>query len=169
MQQIYYKITNKDENHNGFQYKDGLNVLLEPFNDDLTDTCCPGGFYFTSAEYILKFLSYGIYLREVTLPTNDKNFKMVADDEKYRSNMIILGKRYDLSDTNIIKYLVTMGAGLNIYDGSVLAECARMGYVGNVKSLFECGVTINYRHVAALTSSAENGHLDVVKYLVKKC
>ena len=31
---MYFKITNKEENHNGFQYKDGLNVLEGEFNND---------------------------------------------------------------------------------------------------------------------------------------
>jgi SNF2 family DNA or RNA helicase len=29
----YYKITNSNENHNGYQYQDGLNVLIEEFNN----------------------------------------------------------------------------------------------------------------------------------------
>ena len=32
---IYYKITNENENHHGYQYKDGLNVLEEPFDEIL--------------------------------------------------------------------------------------------------------------------------------------
>ena len=75
---MYYKITNSTENHNGYQYKDGLNILQEPFAE--TGSCCPGGFYFTDIDHILKFLSYGIYLREITLPINDSDFKMVRDD-----------------------------------------------------------------------------------------
>jgi len=29
---LYFKITTKEENHHGFQYYDGLNVLKEKFN-----------------------------------------------------------------------------------------------------------------------------------------
>lgn len=29
---IYYKITNINENHHGYQYKNGLNVLDKEFN-----------------------------------------------------------------------------------------------------------------------------------------
>jgi len=63
---LYFKITNSIENHHGFQYYDGLNILKEKFNDDPTASCVPGGLYFTDAEHILEFLDYGIYLRAVT-------------------------------------------------------------------------------------------------------
>src|ERR1700733_6675589 len=95
---LYWKITNENENHHGYQYKDGLNVLIEEFEPE--GSCVPGGFYFTETKDILKFLVYGVYLREVILPLDDPNFKMVKDPsgDKYRSNMIILGKKYNLSD-----------------------------------------------------------------------
>ena len=56
---MYFKITNAEENHHGFQYADGLNILIEKFNDDPNQSCCAGGFYFTDAANIFKFLSYG--------------------------------------------------------------------------------------------------------------
>ena len=56
---MYFKITNKKENHHGFQYVDGLNVLEEEFNNDPEQSCCAGGFYFTNAANILKFIGYG--------------------------------------------------------------------------------------------------------------
>lgn len=39
---MYYKITNAKENHHGFQYHDGLNILTEPFV--VTGSCVGGGF-----------------------------------------------------------------------------------------------------------------------------
>jgi len=89
---LYFKITNTNENHYGFQYNDGLNVLKDKFNNNPKATCVPGGLYFTDAEHIFEFLTYGIYLREVTLPVNDPDFKMVKDGNKWRANKIILGK-----------------------------------------------------------------------------
>ena len=47
---IYYKITNETENHYGYQYKDGLNVLEEPFNEK--PVCRKGGLYFTEYDKI---------------------------------------------------------------------------------------------------------------------
>ena len=56
---MYFKITNAEENHHGFQYADGLNVLIEEFNDDPNQSCCAGGLYFTDIANIFKFLNYG--------------------------------------------------------------------------------------------------------------
>ena len=44
---LYFKITNAEENHNGFQYVNGLNVLEEQFNNNPNQSCCAGGLYFT--------------------------------------------------------------------------------------------------------------------------
>ena len=44
--ELYFKITNANENHNGFQYVEGLNILKEEFIGDPKKSCCPGGFIF---------------------------------------------------------------------------------------------------------------------------
>jgi len=97
----FFKITNKNENHHGYQYHDGLNVLIELFQE--TGSCIPGGFYITTAEHIHKFYDYGIWLREVELPTTDPNFRIVQDPsgDKWRVNMIIMGERHSLMDLKI--------------------------------------------------------------------
>lgn len=102
---LYFKITNLKENHHGFQYKEGLNVLEEKFNNDPTASCVSGGFYFTTKEHIHEFYMFGIYLRIVELPTNDPEFKMVMDagGDKWRANKIIFKERYSLGDQEIYK------------------------------------------------------------------
>ena len=69
---FYYKITNEAENHYGYQYKDGLNVLEEPFNEK--PVCRKGGLYFTTSEFIHLFENYGCNLRIIEIPENE-NFK----------------------------------------------------------------------------------------------
>ena len=64
----FYKITNAAEKHNGFQYRDGLNVLKQKFSDDPNELCGPGGLYFTNVKNIIEYMCYGIYLRSVKLP-----------------------------------------------------------------------------------------------------
>ena len=87
--QTYYKVTNKNECHHGYQYKDGLNILKEKFNDDSTASCCAGGFYFTDYENLPRFFEYGTWIREVTIP---EDAKVVKDPEgdKWRTDKIIL-------------------------------------------------------------------------------
>ena len=95
---IYCKITNENENHNGFQYKDGLNILDEEFNENEKEKCGKGGLYFTNIENIHYFYDYGCNLRIVELPTEDNNLKMVKLNNKYRANMIILKDKYNFNN-----------------------------------------------------------------------
>ena len=167
---MYFKITNAAENHKGFQYSDGLNVLQEKFNDDPNKSCCSGGLYFTDIENIFKFLNYGIYLREVILPTENPDFKKIKDPsgDKWRANMIILGKRYELSNVDTFKYLLEKGANIHADNDSALRWSAEKGYLDVVQFLVEKGANIHANNDYALICSAENGHLDVVQYLTNK-
>ena len=164
---MYFKITNSEEKHNGFQYVDGLNILQEEFNLDPEDSCCDGGLYFTNAANIFKFLNYGIYLREVTLPTYNTNFLMLKDvcGDKWRANMIILGNRYDLSNVDTFKFLVEHGADIHAGNDFALCWAAAKGHLDVVKYLVGCGANIHARY--ALSWGASNGHLLVVKFLVE--
>jgi len=94
---VYYKVTNEQECHNGYQYKDGLNILKEEFNDNPNDSCCPGGFYFTDYENLPRFFEYGTWIREVTIPTDAR---VVKDPQgnKWRTDKIIFGKKYHIKN-----------------------------------------------------------------------
>ena len=165
---MYFKITNAEENHHGFQYADGLNVLIEEFNDDPNQSCCAGGLYFTDAANIFEFLDYGVYLREVILPTDNADFKMIKDNDKWRANMIILGKRYDLFNVDTFEYLIECGANIHADDDYALKCSAENGHLDVVKYLIEKGTDVHADDDDALQLSAGNGHLDVVKYLIEK-
>ena len=89
---MHFKITNRNETHNCHRYDTGLNVLKGKFNNDPNQSCCTGGLYFTDVVNIFEFLDYGVYLREVSLPTDNADFRVVKDKTKWRANMIILGK-----------------------------------------------------------------------------
>ena len=211
---MYFKVTNKDENHNGFQYIDGLNVIKDKFNDNPGHSCCAGGLYFTDIINIFKFLNYGIYLREVTLPvsqgkqstgccvswpvslekqstgcytswpvslekqstgcytswpTSNTDFKMIKDksDDKWRANMIILGKRYELFNVDTFKYLIKKGADIHADNDFALSCCAKNNYLDLVELLVEYGANVNADNDYALRLGAENGNLDIVKFLVE--
>ena len=183
---LYFKITNEKENHNGFQYVTGLNVLKEEFNNDHNKSCCAGGLYFTNAANIFEFLSYGVYLREVTpekngthflsgislqgvtLPIDNPDFLMIEDGNKWRANMIILGTRYDLSSVETFKYLIECGADIHACNNYALRLNANYGNLDIVKFLVEKGADVNAEDDYALKCSAENGYLEIVKYLVEK-
>ena len=166
---MYYKIINKEWNHNRYQYVPGLNILKEKFNDDPNNICGPGGFYFTTAEHIFKFLNYGCYLVEVDLPTSDPDFKMVADSDgdKFRSNKIILGKTYELSDAPTFSMLIEKGVNIHVDNDFALNKyCYRNNYE-MVKLLIDNGANIYVNNCYLLIDCAGKGYIDIVKLLIQ--
>lgn len=161
----YFKITNAEENHYGFQYTDGLNVLEEPFNDNPNDTCGKGGFYFTTIDHIHKFYSYGIYLREVFLPENDLNFKIIMDGSghKWRANKIILGKKYSLLDLETYK-LFGLNMNENIYILKFACTYEKNIGIEYVKRFFDPIIHSSYD---LARNAAIFGNTDILDYLVQ--
>ncbi|AVL94420.1 ankyrin repeat protein [Moumouvirus australiensis] len=166
--QLYFKITNKEECHHGFQYVDGLNILKGEFNNNPNDSCVSGRLYFSDAKNICKFLGHGIYLREITLPINNPGFQMIKDPEgdKYGANMIILGKRRDLRDPETWKYMILIGVNIRSKNDFAVQWASGIGYLEVVKYLVSIGVDIRSEDDYALKLALVNGHLEVVKYLV---
>ncbi|AGF84903.1 repeat protein [Moumouvirus goulette] len=142
---LYFKITNEEECHHGFQYVNGLNILKGEFNNDPEDLCVSGRLYFTKPKYICKYLDFGIYLREVFLPTDNQDFKMIKDPEgdKYGANMIIFGERRDLRDVETWKYMVSMGVDIRAYNDFALKWACNNVYFEIVKYLMENGANIH--------------------------
>src|SRR5579872_1654884 len=52
----FVKLTNESENHNDYQFHDGLNIDQHEFKHD--KKCSKGGFYFTSIGGISKWCFY---------------------------------------------------------------------------------------------------------------
>src|SRR5437870_4621249 len=165
---LYFKITNKEENHHGFQYKSGLNILEDEFAE--TGSCVKGGLYFTSVEHIFNYLDYGIYLREVFLPEDDPTFKMVKDPEgnKWRANKIILGNRFLLSDVNTFNLVIENVTDIHAYNELAIIWTSRKGHLEIVKFLIEKGADIHSNNNYALRWASKKGHLEIVKFLIEK-
>lgn len=153
----YFKVTNKDELHHGFQYNDGLNVLKEKFNDNLYKECVAGGLYFSDSEKIPNFYNYGIYIREVFLPENDPDFKMVKLNDKYRANKIILGKRYSLEDPDTFKKLDLQ------MDYGIIDNASRDGNINILQKWKDSGVELVYSD-AAINWASRNNHINVLDW-----
>ena len=72
---IYYKVLNKELNHVGFQYKLGLNIDTEEFNSSGSNES--GGLYFTDKENIIKYLHFGEYIAEITIPDDAQSIMII--------------------------------------------------------------------------------------------
>ena len=168
--ELYLKITNEKENHNGFQYHTGLNILAEPFSID--GSCVPGGLYFTNIKNIHKFLDYGIYLREIELPHRDKNLIVVkVANDKWRANKIILGKRYNLCDVSTFKYLIDKGLNINALKQYIFQWACQTGLLDIAQWLYnlriDIGINIDIyiNNNQAFREACENGHLCIAQWL----
>ncbi|AGF85741.1 repeat protein [Moumouvirus goulette] len=164
---LYFKVTNESECHNGFQYKDGLNILEGEFNNNLKDSCVPGRLYFSKPKDICKYLDYGIYLREIYLPIDNPNFKMIKDlkGDKYGANMIILGKRRNLKDVETWEYMISVGVNIHTDDDLALTWASVQGHLEVVKYLVKNGADIHVDDDYALRWASEYGHSEVVNFL----
>ena len=82
---MYFKILNKNMNHYGFQYKEGLNIDTVPFNPK--GDCEPGGLYFTDERYIFDYLHFENLIADVEIPPDAKVYK---NKNKWKADRIIL-------------------------------------------------------------------------------
>jgi len=163
----FFKITNDKENHFGFQYRDGLNVLTEEFNNDTKQSCCRGGFYFTDSENIFRFLWKGYYLRKVELPMGDPEFKIVYDisGDKCRANKIILGERFLLSEKKTFEYLFKEQKGNVEY---ALCWSLLNNNTEIAKFLINNGGNVYYSFGLPLRIIAEKGNVEILFFLREK-
>uniref|UniRef100_A0A6G6ACL3 Ankyrin repeat-containing protein n=1 Tax=Borely moumouvirus TaxID=2712067 RepID=A0A6G6ACL3_9VIRU len=178
MEKIYFMITNESEIKNGIQLKDGLNVIEN--NEKIpTEFNCnrkpvvPNLLYFNEPDDICEYMAYGIYLREVYLPDDPKlkitkmyNFPC-GKSMRYGANMIILGKRHNLSDPKTYEFIKNCGGDLR-YDGNnALLMAAENGYLEVVKYLISEGLDVRSDYDYALRSAAEKGHIKIVELLLE--
>lgn len=176
--QLFFKITNQDECHHGFQYHTGLNILVDKFEDDPNRSCCRGGLYIADGANILRFMRYGKYIRRVILPVDNPDFKMVLDKEEYipksdnpcykfRANMIILNERLELDDPHTFRYLSELGVNIHAR-GDALRYSVMNGNLNVVRYLVENGADIHKCKDLAFRQALESGNVDVYEYL-KSC
>ena len=102
----YYKFFSESRVHYGFYYKEGLNVLKEPF--DPTGTCRSGGFYFTDINNIMQFQGYGPSISEIEIPDDALVYR---EDEKFKTDKMII-KKFETFDHGVLLRLVK--EGLNV-------------------------------------------------------
>ena len=158
----YYKILNEEENHNGFQYKDGLNIDSVPFQPK--GSCVRGGIYFASKD-ILAFLDYGSWIREVTIPRDARWVKDPGDGpEKFRADRVILGRRRKIT-AKVVKELIEEGANIHANRDYAFRYASDNGHTETVKVLLKHGADVHAYDDEALKWASNNGHTETVRLL----
>ena len=158
----YYKITNKDETHHGYKYQDGLNILDKPFDE--IGTSASSGLYFTTIEHVPKFYRLGIHLREVHLPIDDPEFKIVRDPSGgfHRANKIILGKKYSLFEKSTYEKF-----GLDPTKNKFIIDYASM--YGRIDVLNSWAGENLWYSIWAINWASEYGQIRVLEWWRKQC
>lgn len=161
---MYFKITNKEECHKDFKYKEGLNKISGHFYESNNII---NGLYFTDAQNILTWASYGCYLREVYLPTDNPDFKMVPGNLVWRANMIILGKRMDLYKVSTIQYLIEKGADIQSYLRDLLINSIKNSEIDLLKFLVrQSSKEAIKKHFSLILKEAMIlGNAEIIKYV----
>jgi len=154
----YYKITNENEIHNGYQYEDGLNILDKPFEKE--GSCVLGGLYFSDLRNIHEYAHYGCWLREVTIP-DDAQFVRDPDvnSVKFRADRIILGARSYLYSMETLE-LIGKYANTAFFNTLFVDACLK-GYIQLAKYCVKNGVD-DFND--GFMVSCSNGHLELVQY-----
>ena len=102
----FVKLTTETENHNGFQFKTGLNIDTLQFSP--VGECKAGGLYFCEYDEISQWYSYGdkhcIYYREVKLPDDASVY---TEYDKYKTDKFILSERKKIwTDIKICEMII---------------------------------------------------------------
>ena len=92
---LFVKLTNKQSLHNGYQYKNGLNILDGDFNEE--NICAKGGLYFCAYNDFGKWVNYREmkmeYMWTVKIPDDAK---VVVMDEKIKTDKFILSDKKEI-------------------------------------------------------------------------
>src|SRR5579872_2831741 len=104
----FIKLTNIDEKHHGFQFKDGLNSDNRDFYPQ--GVCLPGGIYFTEEKDAHNWIFYHPvvgpmkYMRKVIIPDNARIY---IESYAFKSDKLILGERQEIHNETYLKAIKT--------------------------------------------------------------
>ena len=111
----FWRLTNENETHNDYQYKDGLNELPvnEKFNP--SGSCEPGGLYFLG-DTVLQWAYYQKYswLRMVEIPDDARVYEDPYGD-KYKADKLFLHPRVSFFPEGVLKIMKEDSRSLNYF------------------------------------------------------
>ncbi|BCS83594.1 ankyrin repeat protein [Cotonvirus japonicus] len=175
MQMTYYKLTNWNEYNHGSFLKDGFFVIknfddkIQIDNFDHAKNYGHGGIFFRDITNILDdlYCRDNYYLRHIHLPITHPKFKLISNiSGEYWSNMVILGKRMDLTKIETFEYLESLGADINVGNYRAFNWACRGGHLEIVKHLFNKGTNVSCCNSQSFNDAIRYGKYEVVEFLI---
>lgn len=156
---IYHNMTNDVETYEEYKYVDDVDILNEELvcNENWTTK---NGLHFTEIGNIFKYLNLGTFVREVRVLNS--GFKLAKDC--YKSNMILLGKKYELSKSDTFRMLLSKGANITEDNNYALRWSALNSYYDIAKLLMEKGA--NAKNNSSLICASISGSTNIAKLLL---
>ncbi|QGR53647.1 ankyrin repeat-containing protein [Moumouvirus maliensis] len=152
-QRQYFTLLNENETVNNVPLGTGLNIsTLDPIEK----------YMFCDLQNVFKYFEKGVYLRQVFLPKNNPKLymKYCSDKDCCKSNMMILGKKYDLRKPDT--YIELIKICLDIYDVNVIFWVSKNGYIDVVKLLISNGANKK----TAIYAASKYNQLDIIKMVL---
>ena len=157
-QKHFYKLLNSDLTHHGFIYKEGLNVLKEPFNTK--NECGASGLYYCSLDEITQWIDL---TNKITLIADVRflpDSQFVKFDNKSKTDKFIL--------SNIRPLKTFIYNNMDVFNMKDLFQYSCVhGHIDIIILLIEYTYKY-YDKDRGLSEACSNGHIKVVKYLISK-
>ena len=147
-----YKILKANLGHYGMQYKLGENIDILPFNN--SNTCSPGGLYFTDLQNIFEYIMFG---------KNIGNIKIMDDSRVYIENGKCKTDKFILNDIQSIKSFVE-NSSENVQSKAVKNDGCLIKYIKNPSENVQLqAVKNNGWAIEYIKNPSENVQLEAVK------
>lgn len=161
---VYFKITNQEEKHYGLQYKNGIIEDILPFNNNPRATCCEGGIYFSDEKNIIKFFTYGPWIRQVEIPEGAQWIQDPSGN-KWRASKLFFHPRKKLWSYKTLQWLFDNGVDVISHINFMLEEGVRTGSVEVVKFFIDKNIIFDKDYY--LIRAAAYGDCKMAKFLLK--
>lgn len=161
-----WKFMTIDENHNGFQYTDGLNVSSDNLNGDKM--------VFSNGNYIFNnFHESHVFIRQVEVPIGAHVSPSSSYDHSYESNKLILEKRLDLRNPDTWDILWDNYVDIMSFKEKILYVISKDGWlksliwvIDKIKQIQPGDSVTVVENV--LRGSISNNNVDIVEYISKE-
>lgn len=160
-----WKFMELDENHNGFQYSDGLNInTIHDVGDNMI---------FSTGNYIFNnFDESYIFIRRVQIPTGAHVVYSESYDHMCETDKIFLDKKLDLRSVDTWEILWDNFVDMMTFKEKILYVLSKNGwlkplmwFINRMRSIHEDETTVL---VEVLRGAISNNNIDVIEYILKE-